>query len=94
MRAMQVDSVMSDIERQVREIRAAGHEPAAVELGDGPYQQLVQAHGDQIPALTLVAGGDQQVWFPGTLPSQYSPKVTDLPIRRIGPGTRVQVVTA
>ncbi|MDQ6674544.1 MAG: hypothetical protein M3069_28060 [Chloroflexota bacterium] len=72
-RPLNGDMVLGEIENQIRALRLTGREPLTLELGDNPYAAMLARANRELPALTI----------------DYDPSVnvTDLPIRRVGPGT-------
>lgn len=71
---------MAQVEHQIRTLRASGQEPAVVELGDAAYDAIATAANKDGSTLTIQ-------YF-----NRPSVDVTDLPIRRLGPGETVHVV--
>ena len=91
------DAVVDEIKRQVRDMRAAGAAPCGVELGDAAFELLVQrwqgaTRRDHLVVNTL-EDRRLRVWFPGAGPEHFSGDVMSLPVRRVGPGATVRVVS-
>ena len=90
------DNIMTEIERQLRERRAAGYnlETLVLDLGDEAYRRLAQRAGTEFEALQIRGVHGIRVWFPGTPAEDYSPDVERLTVRRVGPGDRAQILSA
>jgi hypothetical protein len=92
---MDANAIVDELKRQVQELRAAGAEPAFVELGDVAYETLRARAGFGFGTVNLLEPDEPATaWFgPGAPPQGQSAIAPWLSVRRVGPGEHALVLS-